>query len=52
MGMTETSGLITYTDIGASVENLNKTVGKVAPEFEMKIVDKIGKKFPTVLPGK
>lgn len=51
MGMTETSGLITYTDIGASVENLNKTVGKVAPEFEMKIVDQNRKEVPNGTPG-
>ena len=51
MGMTETSGLITYTDIGASVENLNKTVVKVAPEFEMKIVDKDRKEVPPGTPG-
>jgi acyl-CoA synthetase (AMP-forming)/AMP-acid ligase II len=51
MGMTETSGLITYTDIGASVENLNKTVGKVAPEFEMKIVDKDRKEVPNGTAG-
>jgi acyl-CoA synthetase (AMP-forming)/AMP-acid ligase II len=51
MGMTETSGLITYSDVGASVDNLNKTVGKVAPEFEMKIVDKDRKEVPNGTPG-
>jgi acyl-CoA synthetase (AMP-forming)/AMP-acid ligase II len=40
LGLTEVSGLITYTPPGASIEVLNKTVGKVAPEFEMKLVDK------------
>lgn len=51
MGMTETSGLITYNDVGASVENLNKTVGKCPPEFEMKIVDKDRKEVPNGTPG-
>jgi acyl-CoA synthetase (AMP-forming)/AMP-acid ligase II len=39
MGMTETAGLSTYNDRGASIENLNLSVGKCAPEWEMKIVD-------------
>ncbi len=46
LGLTETSGLVTYTDIGASVENLNMTVGKVAPEFQMKLVDSQRKEVP------
>ncbi|HEX3011171.1 MAG TPA: class I adenylate-forming enzyme family protein [Syntrophomonadaceae bacterium] len=40
LGLTEVSGLITYTDPGAGIETLNKTVGRVAPEFEMNLVDK------------
>lgn len=40
LGLTEVSGLITYTAKGDSVETLNQTVGKVAPEFEMRLVDK------------
>jgi len=40
LGLTEVSGLITYTAKGVSVETLNQTVGKVAPEFEMRLVDK------------
>jgi fatty-acyl-CoA synthase len=40
LGLTEVSGLITYTAPGDSLETLNKTVGKAAPEFEMKLVDK------------
>jgi fatty-acyl-CoA synthase len=39
LGLTEVSGLITYTEKGASLETLNLTVGKVAPDFEMKLVD-------------
>ena len=39
LGLTEVSGLITYTEPGASLETLNLTVGKCAPEFEMKLTD-------------
>lgn len=39
LGLTEVSGLITFTEAGASLETLNLTVGKVPPEFEFKIVD-------------
>ena len=51
LGLTETSGLITYSDVGASLENLNQTVGKCAPEFEMKLVDKDRKPVPNGTPG-
>ena len=51
LGLTETSGLITYTDVGASLENLNLTVGKCAPEFEMKLVDKDRNPVPNGTPG-
>ncbi|NLV17130.1 MAG: acyl--CoA ligase [Syntrophomonadaceae bacterium] len=51
MGLTETSGLVAYTDVGASVENLNQTVGKIAPEFQMKLVDKDRKEVPNGTPG-
>lgn len=40
LGLTEVSGLITYTAPGSGIATLNQTVGRVAPEFEMKIVDK------------
>ncbi len=39
LGLTEVSGLITYTAKDDSLETLNLTVGKVAPDFEMKLVD-------------
>ena len=39
LGLTEVSGLITYTELGASLETLNQTVGKCAPDFAMKLVD-------------
>jgi fatty-acyl-CoA synthase len=51
LGMTETSGAITYTDVGASSENIGKTVGKCAPEFEMRLVDKNGLPVPDGTPG-
>ena len=41
LGLTEVSGLITYTAPGDSLETLNLTVGKVAPEFELKLVDEL-----------
>jgi fatty-acyl-CoA synthase len=46
MGMTETAGLSTYSDHGASLENLNVSVGKCAPEWELKIVDAARKEVP------
>lgn len=49
LGLTEVSGLITYTAPDDSLETLNLTVGKIAAEFEMKIVDKNRK---VVEPGK
>ena len=51
LGLTETAGLITYSDIGTSVDNLNKTVGKCAPEFQMKLVDRNRKEVPRGTPG-
>jgi fatty-acyl-CoA synthase len=51
LGLTEVSGLITYSDIGASVENLNLTVGKCAPEFQMKLVDADRREVPNGTPG-
>lgn len=47
LGLTEVSGLITYTPPGASLEILHETVGINAPEFEMKLVDKERKTVPT-----
>jgi fatty-acyl-CoA synthase len=46
MGMTETAGLSTYSDRGASLESLNVSVGKCAPEWELKIVDADRKEVP------
>ncbi|MGE5370646.1 MAG: class I adenylate-forming enzyme family protein [Solirubrobacterales bacterium] len=51
LGLTEVSGLITYTAAGADLETLNQTVGKCAPEFEMKIVDQNRKPVPDGTPG-
>ncbi|NLV21688.1 MAG: acyl--CoA ligase [Syntrophomonadaceae bacterium] len=51
LGLTETCGLVTYTDVGASADNLNKTVGKCAPEFQMKLVDAERKEVPNGTPG-
>lgn len=40
LGMSETAGLTTYTPKWSSQEVLAKTVGKVIPELEWKLVDK------------
>lgn len=48
LGMTEASGVVAYTPEGASIDTLSKTVGKVIPEVEWKLVDKSRK---TVKPG-
>jgi fatty-acyl-CoA synthase len=50
-GMSEVTGLSTYSDIGASVENLHLTVGKCAPEFQMRVVDSNRKPVPDGTPG-
>lgn len=46
LGLTEVSGLITYTAFGDSLETLNLTVGKVAPDFELKLVDELRREVP------
>ncbi|NLV16290.1 MAG: acyl--CoA ligase [Syntrophomonadaceae bacterium] len=46
MGMTETAGLSTYSDRGSSLESLNLSVGKCAPEWELKLVDADRKEVP------
>lgn len=46
LGLTEVSGLITYTAPDDSLETLNLTVGKVAAEFELKIVDENRQELP------
>ena len=51
LGLTEVSGLITYTEKGASLETLNLTVGKVAPDFEMKLVDEKRQEVPDGVVG-
>jgi len=38
-GMTEMSGFITYTEATDTPDTISYTVGKIAPEFELKIVD-------------
>ena len=50
-GLTEISGLITYTDKGSSIDTLSETVGKCPPEYEMKLVDKERKIVPQGTPG-
>jgi acyl-CoA synthetase (AMP-forming)/AMP-acid ligase II len=38
-GSTEVCGFVTYTEKGDDLETLMKTAGKIAPPFELKIVD-------------
>ena len=38
-GMTEVTGFVTYTTPQDDLETIARTVGKVAPEFELRIVD-------------
>jgi acyl-CoA synthetase (AMP-forming)/AMP-acid ligase II len=51
MGLTEMSGFVTWTDIPGDLENLNQTCGKIAPEIEMKLVDKDRKEVSPGTPG-
>jgi acyl-CoA synthetase (AMP-forming)/AMP-acid ligase II len=45
-GSTEVCGFITYTEKGEETEALLKTAGKIAPPFELKIVDKERRELP------
>lgn len=38
-GLTEVAGMVTYTPLDAPVETLLQSVGRVAPEFELRLVD-------------
>ncbi len=46
MGMTETSGFTTWTDIPGDLDNLHQTCGKIAPEFELTIRDQDHNEVP------
>jgi acyl-CoA synthetase (AMP-forming)/AMP-acid ligase II len=46
MGMTETAGFMTWTDIPGDLDNLHQTCGKIAPEMEMCVKDKDGNEVP------
>jgi len=45
-GMTEVAGFATYTAYGDDLETVFSTVGKIAPEFELKIVDANRRELP------
>jgi acyl-CoA synthetase (AMP-forming)/AMP-acid ligase II len=45
-GSTEVCGFITYTEKGDDTETLLKTAGKIAPPFELKIVDRERRPVP------
>jgi acyl-CoA synthetase (AMP-forming)/AMP-acid ligase II len=46
-GSTETCGFVTYSGQGHTNEFLSRTAGKVAPEFELRIVDENRKEVPS-----
>jgi len=45
-GSTETCGFVTYTEKGDGVDRLLKSAGKIAPPFELKIVDENRAELP------
>jgi acyl-CoA synthetase (AMP-forming)/AMP-acid ligase II len=45
-GSTEVCGFVTYTEKGDDLETLMKTAGKIAPPFELKIVDENRRELP------
>jgi acyl-CoA synthetase (AMP-forming)/AMP-acid ligase II len=45
-GSTEVCGFVTYTEKGDDLETLMKTAGKIAPPFELKIVDEKRREIP------
>ncbi|MBW2596080.1 MAG: acyl--CoA ligase [Deltaproteobacteria bacterium] len=45
-GSTEVAGFVTYTEKGDDLETVMKTAGKIAPPFELKIVDEGRKMLP------
>lgn len=45
-GSTEVCGFVTYTEKGDDVDTLLKTAGKIAPPFELKIVDDDHRELP------
>lgn len=51
LGMTESSGLTTYTPKGSSIDVLTRSVGKIIPELEWKLVDKDRKPVKRGEPG-
>jgi len=45
-GSTETCGFVTYTEKGDDVEKLLRSAGRIAPPFELKIVDENRNELP------
>lgn len=45
-GMTETGGYVTFTHPDDSLETIAKTVGRIAPEYELQIVDEQRQPLP------
>lgn len=45
-GLTETAGFITYTEDGDNLDTLSRSAGKIADEFELRLVDKDRNEVP------
>lgn len=45
-GMTEVAGFVTYTEVKDDPETVARTVGRVAPEFELRVIGSDGKELP------
>ncbi len=45
-GLTETAGFITYTEDGDDLDTLSRSAGKIAEEFELRLVDKDRNEVP------
>ncbi len=50
-GQTETCGIVTATDAGASVDIMANTIGRPLPKAEMRIGDAAGNRLPLDTPG-
>lgn len=51
LAMTELSGFVAFHKVPTDIESLSSTVGRVAPEIEMRIIDENGKEVPAGTTG-
>ncbi len=45
-GLTEASGMVTYTDLGDGVDVLLRSAGKISPDFQLRVVDEARQPLP------